>query len=452
MEARARWSLWVVALGLAALAPVAARAGAERESPDIVVVTVDTLRADRLSSYGYPRPTTPEVDRLLSRGVRFTRARVAEPLTSPALCSMWTALDPHEHGATRNGLRLHPGLPSAPKILREHGYAAAAFVASWTLRERLTGLAEHFDHYEEVLTRKRWFGLIRQEATAEDVSDAALTWVREHRRRRPHQPYLIWVHYVEPHAPYRFHEAFAPRLGLPMRGKIEPGDRYDTEVAFVDHAIGRLLRALGVRGDAGDPLVVFASDHGESLGEHDYWGHGRHLYETTLRIPMGLAWPGRIPPGALEAPATNLDLAPTLLGLVGLPVPESFGGYDWTPVLRGKSPPQLDRETAHQAHRGAVIAKHGSARARSAGLLAVARIVREMKEIYRLDNGQLRLYDLERDPLELHPLAALGSRPSEGLLRWLAEVEAGLALEERQQVPEIAPEDAERLRALGYVD
>ena len=242
---------------------------------------------------------------------------------------MFTSLYPHEHGATRNGLRMRPGLPSVARTLERRGYESAAFVSNWPLKDRISGLGEHFGRYEEVFTRKRWLGLFKDEANAERphrrrarLAGRTRRWQRKRRR-----PFLLWVHYVEPHAPYRLHEEIVRPLGiaLPWRGLSRP-DRYDTEIAFADAQLGRLLAAFDRDPELkANTLFVFAADHGESLGEHGYWGHGRNLYEPTLRIPLGMAWAGKIRPGTtIDAPALNLDVAPTILGLAGLPVPAGF--------------------------------------------------------------------------------------------------------------------------------
>ena len=144
------------------------------DPPYVLLVTVDTLRADRLSSYGYGRPTSPNIDALLERGLRFSRARTVEPLTNPALASMLTGIEPHRHGASRNGLRVEQGLESLPKILARNGWLTAAFVSNWTLKDNVSRLGEHFEEYGEVFTRRRWLGLLNAEATATDVTDEAL--------------------------------------------------------------------------------------------------------------------------------------------------------------------------------------------------------------------------------------------------------------------------------------
>jgi len=418
--------------------------------PNVVILTIDTLRADRLSSYGYRRPTTPNIDRLLAGGVRFTQARTVEPLTNPALCSMFTSLYPHEHGATRNGLRLRPGLPSAARALVRRGYRSAAFVGNWTLKDRISGLGEHFERYDEVFTRKRWLGMFKGEATAEDLTDAALAWLKE-TQEESRRPFLLWVHYVDPHAPYRLQEGFARPLGVAVRGEVSRSDRYDTEVAFVDFQLGRLLAAID-RDPAlkANTLFVFAADHGESLGEHGYWGHGRNLYEPTLRIPLGFAWAGKIRPGTtIDAPALNIDVAPTILGLAGLPPPPGFRGFNWTPVFQGAAPPR-DRIALFQAHKGAVLTAQEAASARRKGLLEVGVMIGEHKEIFRLAEHRLWLFDLGKDPRETRSVAST-SQLSQRLHEWMDTVQKGLIATDRLGPAEIDAENAEQLRALGYV-
>ena len=421
-------------------------AGKLTRHPDIVIITVDTLRFDRVSFYGYHRPTTPNIDALFETGVRFTQARVPEPLTAPAMSSMVTSLYPHEHGSTRNGLRMRQGLASFVSILRHHGYETAAFVGNWTLRDKLSGLGEHFAGYHEVFDRKRWFGLWFSEATAEDLTAKTLEWVGEH-LDRSRRPYLVWVHYVEPHAPYRFHSDLAPGLGIDG-SQTTRAERYDTEVAFVDRSIGELL--AGIDRTSRETLIHFASDHGESLGEHNYWGHGRHLYDATLHIPMGFAWKGEVEPRTIDAPASLLDLGPTTLGLLGLPVPKAFRGYDWTPVLKGETAAPDQRITHHQAHKGAVQGDGGT-QARRQGLLEVGRIANRRKEILRVRSQKLRVFDLSQDAQEVNDLAET-SEPTAELTAWLQQVRLGLAASDELPPPSLDEESIEQLRALGYID
>ncbi|HEX4953441.1 MAG TPA: sulfatase [Thermoanaerobaculia bacterium] len=427
--------------------------GSARRFPSILLVTVDTLRADRLGSYGYRRPTSPEIDRLLAEGVRFTQARTVEPLTGPASISLFTSLPPHEHGATRNSLAMRPGLSSITRLLGQGGYRTAAFVGNWTLRDRFTGLAEHFDAYREIFSRKRWLGLFNSEATGADLTTAATSWLRELRARETKRPFFLWVHYVEPHAPYRLQKEMAPRLGVPVGDAASRSDRYDTEVAFVDREVGRLVSAVRAIEAGRELAVVFTADHGESLGEHGYWGHGRNVLDPNLRIPLGVVWPGVVSAGrTIEAPALILDVAPTLVGLLGLAPVEVFRGFDWSPVLRGEAPPPEDRLVGFQAHRGAVTAVSGEQNARENGLLEVAILSGRTKEVLRLETRTRRLFDLGHDPGELQGRTTSPSRPSPELAAWLAEVRQGLRKASDLPAAALDAASLEQLKALGYVD
>ncbi len=417
------------------------------DPPNVVIITVDTLRADHLSGYGYDKNTSPNVDALMSKGVRFTNARTIEPLTAPALASMLTSRYPHEHGATRNGLPIYPDLSSLGKILTERGYQTAAFVGNWTLRDGITGLGSHFDEYNEVFTRKQWFGLFLSEATAVDLTDKVLDWLED--RKPKDKPFFLWVHYADPHAPYRFKEDFAKQVGLSGIGESNRIQRYDTEIAFTDHHIGRLLKSLDKHSK--NTLTVFTSDHGESLGEHDYWGHGRHLYEATLHIPMAFVWDGVLPPSQVQAPALLLDTSSTLLGLLGMALPSEFNGYDWTGVMTGQTPAPRGRRTFYQAHKGAVQTKKGVERGRQKGLLEVAILENGVKEIFRVKTKARRVYDLNLDPEEIKSLVKKKSELSDPLKRWALEVEKGL-YQALSRPGVLDDTDLEMLRSLGYIE
>ncbi len=445
-----RTVLWIVCAA-AMLSQVGGVEPAAERLPNVLIVTVDTLRADRLGAYGYNRNTSPVIDRLMQEGTRFTQARTVEPLTGPALCSMLTSRYPHEHGGSRNGLRMRSGMASLPKALQAQGYRTAAFVGNWTLRDKLSGLAEHFEYYEEILSRRRWLGLAKGEATAEDLNEAFSVWLADHTSRRGERPFLAWVHYVEPHAPYRNQKEFHRQLGFHKNQSLGDKEKYDTEIAAVDAAIGELLKIAGKKIDLDETLIVFASDHGESLGEHGYWGHGRHLYEPTLHIPMAIRWPGRVPTGTVDAPALLIDLAPTILGLIETEGNAPFAGYDWTAVMAGGEPP-MDRITHYQAHRGAVLSKHDSDLARKAGLLAVGQIEKNRKEIFRMERSRRWVFDLAADPQEVNSLTRPNEHPTEGLLAWMRTVYEGLGEFDSTIPAPLDEESVKALKSLGYVD
>lgn len=440
----------IAAGGASAAAPAQPAAAADERPPNVLLLSVDTLRADRLSGYGYRRPTSPHLDRLMAAGALFATARTVEPLTGPALTSMLTGLPPHEHGATRNGLRVRRGLPSLPRLLARRGYRTAAFVTNWPLRDRLSGLGEHFASYAEILTHRRWFGLVRREADAADARAAALAWLAEN--AEDGRPFLAWVHFSDPHAPYQMHAEFAARLGLARPGDAGRSDRYDTEVAFVDAEVGKLLAWLEARPElARRTVVAFCADHGESLGEHGDWGHGRTLYEPALRIPMTITWPGRVAPRRIAAPASLADLPATLLALIAPELAGRLPGYDWSGVLAGEQPPPADRVTFHQAHRGAALRSPDPAQVRRAGLLGVALARGGAKEWLDLAPARRRVFDLDTDPDERADRGG-GAAPSAELAAWLAAVRDGLARAEDLPAGDLDAESAAKLRALGYLD
>ncbi len=439
-----------IVVGLTLVSPVISESASPR--PSVVVITVDALRADHLGSYGYSKSTSPNIDLLMSQGLRFERAWTPEPLTGPAMCSMLTGLEPHIHAATRNGIRMRPGLNSLPRILADNGWKTAAFVGTWTLKNNLTLLGEHFETYGERLDRKRWFGIINSEATCEDVTDDALGWLGEERKKGPEKPFFLWVHYIEPHAPYRFHKEYADRIGI-NDDQLTKKDRYDSEIAAVDESIARLLAGVRQAVDDKDLLVVVTADHGESLGEHNYWGHGRYLYEPSLRIPLGITWKGTIPAGTVSSQATLLDLMPTLLELVGIEVPEDLPGASWAKTIRGAGE-IAERVGCYQSHRGAV---HGdssreSDRKRSKGLLWVGVIDGDRKEMIKVSRQLIQVYDLAADPGELETLAPVDARPSDALAACLARVAEGLGSLDKLATRKLDDETVEQLRALGYLE
>jgi arylsulfatase A-like enzyme len=433
-------------LGTAGARPL--RAAAPRY-PDVLVVTVDTLRADRLGAWGYRRPTSPAIDALLAAGARLERARTVEPLTNPAMVSLWTSLPPHVHGATRNGLPVRPGLPSLPKLLARRGFRTGAVIGNWTLKDRLSGLARDWQSYEVLVSRKRWFGLFKDEANGGDLTERALDWLERQRAAEPTRPLLLWVHYVEPHAPYRLHERFAERLGIDPR-RASASDRYDTEIAAVDAEVGRLLSGWDRISSERPRLTVLLADHGEAFGERGEQGHGRVLHAPTLDVPLGFVQPGRIRATTVSAAVSTLDVGPTVLGLLGLPPHPGFRGRDLTPLLEGGA--IAGSPLCLQAHRGAVQSVQAADRARRAGLLEVGRLSGERLEVLALGRRERRLLDLGEDRAGRSLRVDPASPPSPELTACLDEIRAGLAAADRAPAPELDAESIEELRALGYLD
>jgi arylsulfatase A-like enzyme len=311
-------------------------------APNVVFLSVDTLRADRLGCYGYPRPTSPNLDRFARDALVFDDCVCETPLTAPSFGSMLTSLYPRMTGLTRNGLRMPGDAPTVAESFQAAGYQTFCVQSNWTLKGHLSGLDRGFDAYDEGFHRKRW-GFIKPERYADEVTRVALEQLA---RLAPDRRFFCWIHYSDPHAPYRYHRDFSPS-GEPgefsgRRDKVRA--RYDSEVAFTDHHIGRLLEAIPRE----NTFILFVADHGESLYEHDYLGHGRRIYQTCIRIPLMVAGPG-IAPGRTSIEARGIDIGPTLLALGGLtPLPNMLGMN-----LLGPDAP-LERRRVVETYGGAV--------------------------------------------------------------------------------------------------
>lgn len=292
-------------LFLLALPAWAARAAsAAAPFPDLLLVTLDTTRADAIGAYG-GGARTPNLDALAVAGVRFDEALTAVPLTLPAHATLFTGLDPVEHGLRDNGAgALAPGIPTLAEALRARGYATAGIIASRVLDRRF-GLDRGFELYDETMAAERLGEYGYPERPAAEVVDAALAWERS---ADPGRPHFLWLHFYDAHAPYRALEG-------------EPGasdrERYLGEIESIDRELGRLLAGLATGPRAAQPrLVTVLGDHGESLGEHGEKEHGLLLSRAVLRVPLLIAGP-RVPQGRkLDAPVAIRRLASTLLKLV----------------------------------------------------------------------------------------------------------------------------------------
>jgi arylsulfatase A-like enzyme/Tfp pilus assembly protein PilF len=298
------------ALLMAALLAVAM---ADRPTPpSVVLLTLDTTRADALGIYGNRGAHTPVLDALAARGMRWTQAVSPVPLTLPAHASLLTGLLPPEHGLRDNGTTVLPqDVPTLAAVFAARGYATAAFVASRVLDRRF-GLDRGFQHYDDKAPAEQIGEYGYPERNARQMTDAALEWLGS---RPAGKPFFLWIHYYDPHAPYN----------PPDVGPGEPDARlYAGEVAYMDREIGRLL--AGLPGGAERCLIAAVGDHGESLGEHGERTHGVFLYHSTLHVPLIVAGPG-VPKGkAIPDAAASRRLASTLLRLAGAaPAAAPFG-------------------------------------------------------------------------------------------------------------------------------
>jgi len=294
-----------------------------RDAPDVVLVTIDTLRADRVGVDGGPQGVTPALDALGRAGVVFLDATAHAPLTLPSHASILTGRYPVSHGVHDNsGFALADSTPTLADALHGAGYHTAAFVSSYVLR-RATGLARGFDVYDD-----RFEGIGRTHLTTTTLERKAAETAREAAawmRNAPH-PFFLWVHFYDPHAPYDAPPAFAARF---------PGRPYDAEVAAADFGVATLLGAIAPDRRAAT-LVVATGDHGESLGEHGESEHGLLLYDATLHVPLIVQGAGLAEGVSVRRQVRHVDLVPTIAELAGVRIPGSVDGVSLAPLLRAR--------------------------------------------------------------------------------------------------------------------
>ena len=303
---RSRWlAVGPLVLLLGCRAPAAPDRTRE-PARSVLLITIDTLRADRVGAYGRVNARTPVLDALARDGMRADRAWTTAPITLPAHASLLTGHYPPGHGARHNGIAMRQAVPTLATTLKAAGFATAAFVSAFPLDQRF-GLARGFDVYDDEMPRDGGGRPLNERPGADTVTRAA-AWLESHRGGR----FFLWVHLFEPHAPY----------GTPGSG-ADVQQRYAEEIATADREAGRLVAAL--KEAAASTLVVATADHGEAFGEHDEIGHSVFVYDTTLRVPLVMRGPG-VPAGAVVRGDVSLvDVAPTIGGLTGTPVPAGDG-------------------------------------------------------------------------------------------------------------------------------
>ncbi len=359
-------------LGLICVATLLAGCARQPERPNVLLVTIDTLRADRISAAGYERETTPVLDALAAEGLLFTHCQTPRAKTTPAVASLLTGLYPHEHGVRDLASPLDKRPKLLPDAFRSAGYNTFGLIGNWVLKDENSGLKRGFATWVEKLPDR--VGVPPHDApqrTAGSLTDAAIDTIGlEARSTAPsaaentRKPWFAWVHYMDPHglySPPEAHRVFEsedeflpdfrdlpphpihrPRLAnYNIPPETRRGDElvsvshirnlYDGEVHYVDTEIGRLLAALEASGQKDNTLVVITADHGESLGEHrDWFEHGFYTYENTCRVPLIMrlhkAHPQASKRGLRHGDISLVDLAPTILDLVRLdPLPRPPG-------------------------------------------------------------------------------------------------------------------------------
>jgi len=478
---------------------IAATGSSDDSRPNVLLISIDTLRADRVSAYGHDVPTTPRLDRLASEGILFARTASVSSFTTPAHASMMTGLFPGVHGAAYqrsnpSAFVIHEILPDVPmlaEILSEEGYETAGFVASPMVGSQF-GFNRGFGHFDEEYDRLRsgrgrflsWTLLFRvmrrggvlhdrdvdSERGADEVNARALAWWSG---READRPFFMFVHYYDPHAPYE------PPAGHDPGGNPDPSlanldmnallrreytltekarqdvlSLYDAEIHAVDARVGEILDRLEEAGDLERTLVIVTSDHGESFGEHGHWGHNMFLYEDLLGIPFIVRPPGGLDGGRVveEVVAQPTDILPTVLSRIGVRPPDGTQGRDLSRYLGagGAEPPagldspllafaDLERNVNWGARWGAHLDRD----------LASARADR-WKYILS-STGEEELYDLETDPGETQNLVRQERDTLHSMRELLESWRSTLDPAGARGAPSMDEGVIESLRSLGYV-
>lgn len=459
---------------------------------NILLITIDTLRADHLSMYGYERHTSPVLDALAADGVRFENPIVQWPKTGPSFTSMFTATYPKDNGIVRRiGIPVPDQFRMLAEELKARGYATRAVVANGALASEFN-FQQGFDIYIESWKKKSSRKKKEDPTDAHVVNELTRTIMDGH---DPDQPYFLWVHYVDPHYPYEAPEPWRNRFvgdehydpsakvfvhperpkkqmrGIGFRQALREPEgvhdelafyvaRYDGEISYSDELIGELLAWMREKGLMEKTLTVVTSDHGESLGEHEYFfDHGRFGFQDGLRVPLVFHMPGAIEPGVFHVPVELLQLAPTLLEVAGAELEDGV----W---MQGRSLWKLLTRQEPEAELGYAFAEAGYA---AKPLWQRTVTDGRWKLIYAQDWGEQRwiagkgrpysLYDLQADPFEEVNIVAERQDHARRLNRqlqahwdkppFLVEIESA-----GEQLPteEMDEETRRQLQALGYID
>jgi arylsulfatase A-like enzyme/Flp pilus assembly protein TadD len=398
-----------------------------KSAPNVVVITIDTLRADHLGCYGDQQIRTPNIDALAAEGARFERAYTPVPVTLPAHTVIFTGTYPLLSGMHDfSGNKLNPEQPTLASVLKQHGYVTGAVVGSAVLDSRF-GLNQGFDFYYDHFdfNRLQESNLEEMERPGNLVADEALKWLGENRKNK----FFLWMHLYDPHYPYR------PPAPFREQYKDRP---YDGEIAFADAQVGRLIAYLKANGLYQNTLIVLAGDHGEGLGEHGEKNHGFFIYNATLHVPMIVRLPGAAKPRVVAELASLADLMPTVLNVLRLEVPAQVQGVNLLPLMSAKS-----SEEARSLYAETFLPRlHFN----WSELRAV-----ETEKYHFIDAPKPELYDLSKDPGETQNLfaekKAVGEEMRARLTSVIAKYSNGTELAQKTGLD---PALMERLKSLGY--
>lgn len=442
------------------------------DAPNVILISLDTTRADHMSVYGYERATTPYLKKFASEGILFEKAYAPMGITGPSHATMFTGLYPIGHGVVKNGLKLADEHTTLAETLSEAGYQTVAVISSFVLDRRF-GLNQGFDFYDDdippeegLIKLDEWEGFALEKGFdrhGEFTINHAVSWLTQ--KREPDQPFFLFVHLFDPHAPYLVAGDVVDSLDPDWATRDTIGKStslYDAEIRSVDSQIERLMKELDALGLDEETMVVVTADHGEGLMQHGYMMHGMGVFEEEVHIPFLLRWPGHISPGVkVSAPIELTDLMPTLLSFTGTDGVDKASGRNLRGAILGLASLDSERPVfTHRRHYSYVFAQAAPPGYFPLGeepdpvhLVGRQYAVRQgpWKLIVTHETNEHQLYNLDDDPGELKNLGGQERDVVEELQEQL-----DLWLENYQRPIEpntiIQEEDLEALKALGYLE
>lgn len=445
--------------------------GEKEDGPRVILIVVDTLRADHLSSFGYKKITTANMDRFGKESVTFKQAITPCPLTNPTHSSLLTGLYPQTHGV-RDREILDSKYQTLQGIFKRNGYKTAAFVSGFVLKHDLSGLNNNFDLYQDrfslvfdgfklmrIFEHLGCLPMINGDRKADYTNRLVIPWIKRYSNKR----FFLWLHYYDPHIPYEPPRRLRKQKSL--RGQFSPATQwemgglkkaalseelinsmlnlYNGEIVYCDEKIGEIMEVIEEVGLKEETLIVLTSDHGEGF-EHDYYfSHGDRLYESGIHVPLFFRYPkGGLPSGREIADQVQLiDVPPTILALTGLTAEEEMEGRDLSPLLYGRIQDTDFSAYSESPWRNNIATKGPMRSVRT----------NEWKYIYTVDSAEEELYNIKKDPLEEKNLVSIEKEIAAELKEELFEWMVPLTSIESGKKPAVDRLTIEKLRSLGYM-
>lgn len=398
---------------------------------NLLLVTFDTTRQDRIGCYGYSLARTPNIDLLAKEGVRCTNAVSTAPITAVAHASIFTGLNPPAHGVRDNGTySLADEMTTLAEVLKSEGYATQAFVSAIVLDKRYN-LSQGFDGYDDHMEEEDVPPMFMiRDRPARRTAERAAAWIRQWRQDGAKSPFFLWVHFFDPHQPYE------PRT----KNRYLLPTQYDAEIAAADEGLGVVLDELKQAGEFDRTLTIVTADHGESLGEHNEKTHAIFVYDATVLVPLIFHMPGKLPQGRpYDGPVRCTDLFPTALSLLGINRKSETQGVDLTIALRGDAqPPDLPQYSE------SLLAELGF------GMAPLHAVRHKGHKLIRAPRPEL--YDLAADPKELKNVIAENRSRAAEMNKLLEQLMAAPSLGGKgERRNPLDRETTAALQALGYL-